>query len=65
MLSLMKDQQVIEAFLPYTPQEALTDCIGSGSMIRRFEDLNAARCCNTSEMESKLAIIIANEVLGL
>ena len=65
MLSLMKDQQVIEAFLPYTPQEALTDCIGSGSMIRRFEDLYAARCCNTGEMESKLAIIIANEVLGL
>ncbi len=48
-LSLMKDQQVVQTFLPHTPQEALTDCIGSGSMIRRFEYLNAARCCHSSE----------------
>ena len=64
MLSLMKDQQVVEACLPHTPQEALTDCIGSGSMIRRFEYLHAARCCNTSEMGSKLALMITNEVPG-
>ena len=63
-LSLMKDQQVVQAFLPHTPQEALTDRIGSGSMIRRFEDLNAARCCHSGEMGSKPAIIIANEVPG-
>ena len=28
-LSIMKDQQMVEAFLPHTPQEALTDGIGS------------------------------------
>ncbi len=63
-LSFMKDQQVVQAFLPYTPQEALTDGIGSGSTIRRFEYLHAARCCHSSEIESKLATIIVNEVLG-
>jgi len=60
----MKDQQVVEAFLPHTPQEALADRIGSGSMIRRFEDLHAARCCHSGEMGPKLALMIANEVPG-
>jgi hypothetical protein len=33
-------------------------------MIRRFEDLDAARYCDTSETGSKLAIIITDEILG-
>ncbi len=60
----MKDQQVVQAFLPHTPQEALTDRIGSESMIMHFEYLHAARCCHSGEMGSKLAIMIANEVPG-
>jgi len=32
-------------------------------MIRRFENLDAARGCNTSETGSKLVIIITDEVL--
>jgi hypothetical protein len=40
-LLLLKDQQVIEAFLTNTPHEALADGICSGCMIGRFEQLDA------------------------
>jgi hypothetical protein len=36
-LPLMKDQQVVEAFLPHTPQKAFADRIRSGSVIRSLE----------------------------
>jgi hypothetical protein len=42
-LPLMKEQQVVKAFLPHTPGEALTDCIRSGSVIRGLEDFNCSR----------------------
>ena len=41
-LPLMEDHQVIQAFLTHTSQEAFTDGIGSGCMIRCFENLDAA-----------------------
>lgn len=62
-LLLMDDQHVVQALSSRTPQKAFTDRIRSRRMIRRFEDLDAARCCNTSETGSKLAIIITNEIL--
>src|SRR5215472_10199220 len=40
-LLLLNNQQMIQAFLSDAPQEALTDRIGSGSMNRRFEQLDA------------------------
>jgi hypothetical protein len=40
---LVKDQQVVEAFLSHTPGEAFADRIGSGSMIGCFENLNCTR----------------------
>jgi len=36
-LLLLKDHQVIEAFLPHAPHEALADRIGSGCMIGRLQ----------------------------
>ncbi len=59
----MEDQHVVEALSSYTAQKAFTDRIRSRRMIRRFEDFDAARCGNTSETGSKLAIMIANEIL--
>jgi hypothetical protein len=59
----MQDQQVIEAFLPHAPQEALTNGIGSRGMNRRFEDLDRARFRHTSKARPKLAIIITNQTL--
>ena len=41
-LLLMKDEQMIEAFLSYAPQKPLTDGVGSGSLIGRLEQLDAA-----------------------
>jgi hypothetical protein len=38
-LLLLKDQQMVEAFLAYTPHEAFADGIGLWSMNRRFEQL--------------------------
>src|SRR5438105_13874475 len=48
-LLLVKDQQVVEAFLPHTPQEAFADRIGSWRMTRCFENLNRTCCSYTSE----------------
>jgi hypothetical protein len=47
-LLFMKDQYVIQALSSNTPQKAFTDGIGVFRMIRRFENLDAARYCHTS-----------------
>jgi len=54
---------VVQALSSNTAQKAFADRIGAWRMIRRFENLDAARCCHTSETGPKLAIIIANEIL--
>lgn len=58
----MKDQQVVEAFLPHTPQEALADRIGAGSVIRSPEDFNATCCRHPHATRSKLAIVITDQI---
>ena len=63
-LPLMQDQQVIEAFLPHTPQEALTDGIGSRCMNRRFEQLDATGRRHASEARPKFGIVIMYQILG-
>ena len=63
MLLLVKDQQVVEAFLPNTPQEAFADRIGSWGMIRRFENLDGTRCRHASKTWSKFAIVITYQIL--
>ena len=61
-LPLMQDQYVVQAFLPDTPQEALTDRIGSGSMNRRFEHLNRTGGRHTSKARPKFAIVITDQI---
>src|SRR5262245_12294742 len=63
-LSLLQDQQVIQAFLTHTSQEAFTDGIGSGSVNGGFEYLDAAGCGHARETGAKFGIIIPNQVLG-
>ncbi len=55
---------MIQTLSSDTPQKAFTDRIGSRRVIRCFENLDAACCCDTSETGSKLAIIITNEIRG-
>ena len=57
-LPLLKDQQVVEAFLPHAPGEAFTDRIGSGSVIRSLEHFNATCRRHPHKTGSKLAIVI-------
>jgi hypothetical protein len=61
-LLLMKDQQVVEAFLSHTSQEAFADRIRSGSMIGRVEYLYSTRCRYTSETGPKFAIVITHQI---
>ena len=64
-LPLMKNHQVVQTFLPHTSQEPLAVRIGSGSVIRSLENLDAA--CHrrhTREEGPKFGIIIPNRVLG-
>src|SRR5260370_12797640 len=63
VLSPMKDQQVVEAFLPHTSQETFTNGIGSGSAMRSLENLDATRCRHPSKTWSKLAVVLTNQVL--
>ncbi len=62
-LLLIEDQQVVEAFLSYTPQEAFADRIGSGSVIGRVENLNSTCCRHTSEAGPIFAVVITNQIL--
>src|SRR5215471_21851735 len=63
-LLLLKDQQVIEAFLSDAPQEAFADGISAWRMNRRFEDLDRARFRHTRKARPKFGIIIPNQILG-
>jgi len=63
-LLLMKDQHMVQALAPDTPQKAFTDPIGARCTIWGCEYLDVTRCCNTSETGSKLAIMITDEILG-
>jgi len=62
-LPLMKDQQLIQAFLSGTPQEALADGIGSWGVIGRFEYLDATCRRHPSEAGPKFVIVITYQVL--
>ena len=62
-LPLMKDQQVVEAFLPHTPHEAFTDRIRSGSVVRSLENLDVTCRRHPDETGSKLAIVITEQIL--
>ena len=62
-LLLTEDQHVIQALSPDSPQKAFTDRIGAWRVIGRFQELDAARRCNTSETGSKLALMITDEIL--
>ena len=60
----MQDEQMIEALTPYTAEESLTDAIRARGVIRSFENLDVTSLRNPSEANSKLAIVITDEVLG-
>jgi hypothetical protein len=63
-LLLLKDQQVIEAFLPHAPQEALADSIGSWGMYRRLQNLNCTGGRYPSKARPEFAVVITNQILG-
>ncbi len=62
-LLLVEDQEVVEAFLSDTPQEAFADRIGSGSVRGGVEKLNRTCCRHTSEARPKFAVVITNQIL--
>ena len=62
-LLLLKDQQVVEAFLPHTPHEAFADRIGAWRMRGRFENLDATCPRHPSKARPEFAIVITNQVL--
>ena len=62
-LLLAEDQQVVQAFLSDTPQKAFTDRIGSGSVNRRFEQLDATCPRHPIKARPKSAVVITNQVL--
>ena len=62
-LPLLQDQQVIQAFLSHTSQEAFTDGIGSWGMNRRLEKFDATGPGNSAEMRSILAVAITDQIL--
>src|SRR3989442_1918027 len=62
-LPLMQDQQMVQAFLPNTPQKAFADGVGAFRMNRRFEDLDGARFRYTSKTRPELALVITDQVL--
>ena len=53
---------MVQTFLPGTPQEALTDRVVSGSMNRRFEQLNRTGDRYTSKARPKFAIVITDQI---
>jgi hypothetical protein len=63
-LLLLQDQQMVETFLPYAPQEPFTDGIRSWGMNWRFEQLDATGRRHPHKRASKFAIVISYQILG-
>ena len=61
-LPLLNNQQMVEAFLPHTSQEAFADGVGSWCMNRRLEQLDATGPRHTREAGPKFGIVITNEI---
>ncbi len=61
-LFLMQDQQMVQAFLSYAPQEALTDGIGPRRMIGSFENLDTTCPRHTSKAGPKFGIVITDQI---
>jgi len=61
-LSLIEDQEVIQAFPTNAPEKPFTCCIGSRRMIGRSEEFDVASCCHTSKAGAELAIAIADQI---
>jgi hypothetical protein len=62
VLLLVEDQEMVQAFLSHTPQEAFADRIGLWRVIGRFEHLNRTRFRHASKARPKFAIVIANQI---
>ena len=62
-LLLAEDQQVVKACLSDTPQEAFAHRIGAGSVIRCSKHFNGTRRRHSGKIGSKLAIVIAEQIL--
>ena len=54
---------MVKTFLSHTPQEAFAHRIGAGSVIRRSKHFNGTRRCHSGKTGSKLAIVIADQIL--
>jgi hypothetical protein len=61
-LLLMQDQEMIEAFTPYTAKEPLTDGMCAWGVSRSCKNLNVTRLRNSSEFQPKRTIVITDEV---
>ena len=53
---------MVQTLLPHTPHESLTDGIGSWSVNRRFEQLDAAGRSHASKARPEFAVIITNQI---
>jgi hypothetical protein len=53
-LPLLNNQQMVEAFLPHTSQEAFADGVGSGSVIRGCEQRDATGPRHTSARRAQM-----------
>ena len=62
-LLVTEDQHMVQAFLSDTPQATFADGIGSGCMIRCFENLNRIGGRHASKARPKFVIVITNQVL--
>ncbi len=59
-LLLLKNQQMVQAFLSDAPQKAFADGIGSWGMNRRFENLTRGR--HASKARPKFVVVITNQI---
>ena len=63
-LLLAEDEEMVQAFLSDTPQEAFADGIGSWGMNRRGEYLNGTCGRHASKAWPKFVVVISYQILG-
>src|SRR5947209_14150842 len=63
-LFLVKDEEMVQAFLSHTSQEAFTDSISLWGMNRRLKNLNCTCRRHTSKARPEFAVVIPYQILG-
>ena len=60
-MTLVEDEEEIQAFAPHTAQESLANGVGLAGFIRRGQDVDIGPLSDSVECRAVLVVVVANQ----